>query len=86
MSHAQPWTVLQNAITEIFPHLTPQELQGDASLKELGANSIDRAEIIMITLSQLQLKIPMMNFANAKNIRDILSILEREYQLVHANS
>jgi polyketide biosynthesis acyl carrier protein len=45
------------------------------SLRDLGANSIDRAEIITETMEQLDVAVPMVNFGNAKNIGDIVAVI-----------
>ncbi len=49
----------------------------EMSLRELGANSIDRADILMQTMSDLKLKLSMIEFASAKNIGDIAAIFQR---------
>ena len=63
------------SIREILPDLPADRITPDASLKALGANSIERAEIILETLSTLGLKIPMTKFAEARNLADIAAIL-----------
>jgi polyketide biosynthesis acyl carrier protein len=45
------------------------------SLRDLGANSIDRADIITETMEQLDVSIPMVRFGDAKNIGDIVAII-----------
>ena len=45
------------------------------SLKEIGANSVDRADIIMFTMESLNIRIPMVKFGNAANIGDIVDIM-----------
>ena len=49
----------------------------EISLRELGANSIDRADILMQTMSDLNVKLSMVEFASAKNIGDIASIFQK---------
>jgi polyketide biosynthesis acyl carrier protein len=45
------------------------------SLRELGANSMDRVDIIMETLEELDLVMPMVAFVQAKNIGDIVGVI-----------
>ncbi len=52
------------------------EVEPHQSLKDLGANSIDRADIIMQTLEELALKVPLVEFAGAGNIEGIISIID----------
>jgi polyketide biosynthesis acyl carrier protein len=48
------------------------------SLKALGANSIDRADIIMMTLESLSIHIPLMAMAKADNIADLARIIHEK--------
>jgi polyketide biosynthesis acyl carrier protein len=45
------------------------------SLRELGANSIDRSEIVMLTLESLSLKIPLIQVVKAENMGELASLL-----------
>jgi polyketide biosynthesis acyl carrier protein len=53
-----------------------EKLTYDSSLKELGANSVDRAVILMQTLEQLGVQMPMVVFAGAKNLGDIVQAIQ----------
>lgn len=66
---------LQQNILTVVPELAGNTLGPEDSLRELGANSIDRAEIIIITMASLQIKQPLIAFAKAKNIADLVEIL-----------
>jgi len=65
---------IKDSIVEIFPTLSATEITEIDSLKNLGANSIDRAEIIILTLNRLKLKVPLVQFASAKNIGGLIDI------------
>jgi polyketide biosynthesis acyl carrier protein len=71
---------IRESILEIFPTLSSTQITEEDSLKNLGANSIDRAEIIMLTLGRLQLKVPLVLFAPAKNIGALIDIFDQELQ------
>lgn len=74
MARDHVWQVLKETIIEVFPDFSTHSLKETDSLKELGANSIDRAEIIMLTMSRLNLKIPLITFATAKNLGELVTI------------
>lgn len=59
---------------EVIPALQGHQFQFDDSLRDLGANSVDRSEIIMMTLESLSLNIPMIQLARAENMGDLASI------------
>jgi polyketide biosynthesis acyl carrier protein len=63
--------IIVNHIREVVPELDAHDFQQDDSLRALGANSVDRADIIMMTLESLSLDIPLTELANAANIGDL---------------
>lgn len=65
------WSALIESILEVFPEYAEQKISGTSSLHALGANSVDRAEIIMLTMRRLALKVPLTTFASAKNLQDL---------------
>ena len=67
--------VLKQQIYDIFPEWETQGISRADSLKALGANSIDRAEILMMTMSALKLKIPMVTFGKAKNLGELVDTI-----------
>jgi polyketide biosynthesis acyl carrier protein len=63
---------------EVIPRLETHAFQSTDSLKALGANSIDRADIIMMTLESLALNIPLIHMAKAENIGDLARIIHEK--------
>ncbi len=60
---------------EVIPQLESHNFNLDDSLRELGANSIDRSEIVMMTLESLSLSIPLIHVARAENMGELASII-----------
>ena len=56
---------------EVVFELEDATIKMDDSLRELGANSIDRSEIIMMTLEDLELEVPLVEFAKVPNIGEL---------------
>jgi polyketide biosynthesis acyl carrier protein len=65
-------------IIEILPEVAPEQITMQRSLHDIGANSIDRADIIMNTVAEINVDIPMLEFGRAKNIGDIVEIIHRK--------
>jgi polyketide biosynthesis acyl carrier protein len=63
---------------EVVPRLESHQFQPSDSLKALGANSIDRADIIMMTLESLSLNIPLVELAKADNIGILAGIIHEK--------
>jgi polyketide biosynthesis acyl carrier protein len=60
---------------EVVPSLVGRDFSINDSLSELGANSIDRVEIITMTLESLAQNVPLISFAKAKNFNGLVNIL-----------
>lgn len=78
----QVLSIIRDNIEEILPDIG--DITVDHSLKELGANSIDRAEIIVNTMQELEIKISLIEFRDCKNIGDIIEIMEKEREKANA--
>jgi polyketide biosynthesis acyl carrier protein len=60
---------------EVVPTLETHRFVQDDSLKALGANSIDRSEIVMMTLESLSVSIPLTVVARAENMGELATLL-----------
>lgn len=65
---------------EVIPELEDHEFKPGDRLAELGANSVDRAEIIMMTMEALSLRIPRVELFGAKNIGELVNVLYKKLQ------
>jgi len=68
---------LKTAICEVMTDLDPDLVKRSESLRNLGTNSVDRAMILMQTMEGLGVRLPMIEFAQARNIEDIIAIFEQ---------
>jgi polyketide biosynthesis acyl carrier protein len=76
MDKAYIFSILKKGIAEIMIDVDINSITMQESLKELGMNSIDRAEILLHTMESLQVNVPMMKFATAKNIGEIVDVFK----------
>lgn len=67
--------ILVNHTREVLPEVEDHDFLMKDSLRELGANSIDRSEIIMLTLETLSLSIPLIAVAKAENMGELAGLL-----------
>ena len=80
MNKEQIFSIVKEGIIEVIPELADKPITITDSLKELGANSVDRAEILIRTMAACQLKVPLIKFAEAKNIEELVSIVMKKLQ------
>ena len=71
--------VLKN-IRNVLIDLAAMDIPTGASLKDLGANSIDRADIVVQCLEDLQLAIPLVELRGPSNISGLVSLLYEKLQ------
>jgi polyketide biosynthesis acyl carrier protein len=75
MSKEHVFQTIVGHVREVIPKLETHPFKPTDSLRELGANSVDRADIIMMTLESLELNIPLTALARAENIGELATII-----------
>lgn len=60
---------------EVVPRLETHAFAENDSLRELGANSIDRSEIVMMTLEAMDMEMPLAETVQARNIGELAQLL-----------
>ena len=74
MTKTEIFVIVQNNILEILTNITPESIKPEISMRDLGANSIDRVDVIIKTMSDLSLKVPLVDFGYVKNIGELVDI------------
>lgn len=75
MTQNDVFEIIIRHVREVLPALDNHDFQFSDSLKALGANSIDRSEIIMMTLESMSVNIPLIEMAKAPNIGELAGII-----------
>ena len=74
---AQIFETLKRNIVAVLPDLADHSFVMSDQLVELGANSVDRADIVMTTMDELGLRIPRTELAGARNLGDLVNVFSR---------
>lgn len=82
MNRGEIFSLLVEHAREVVPELEQHQFQWEDRLADLGANSVDRAEIIMMTLEALSLQIPRIELSEARNLGGLAEILYEKMQHV----
>jgi polyketide biosynthesis acyl carrier protein len=69
-------TVRRNVVT-VLPDLDPELVTPDRSLTDLGCNSVDRADIVTMSMQDLDLAVPVSAFQQVQSIGGLVALLER---------
>jgi polyketide biosynthesis acyl carrier protein len=75
MTKQDVFQAVKKNIYEVLPYLVGKEIAIQSSLKDLGANSIDRVEIVTLSMENLNVKIPPTEFGNVNNIEGLVNLL-----------
>ncbi len=82
MNKEEIFEIITRHTREVIPELETHCFQSHDALKDLGANSIDRSEIVIMTLESLSLEIPLIEVAGAGNIGELAGILYEKSQSI----
>lgn len=75
MNKEDIFKVIKRHCCELLPELQSYEFKLSDRLADLGANSMDRADIIIMTMETLSLKIPRVELFKAKDIGGLVDVL-----------
>lgn len=67
--------VVTDSIKTILPQIENADIKGNVHLSDLGADSVDRIEIISIVLKKLKLNVPLNKFSQIRNIDEMIKLL-----------
>ncbi|MFJ8544195.1 phosphopantetheine-binding protein [Streptomyces sp. NPDC093586] len=68
---------VRTSIVTVVPEIGPAEVTREASMADLGCNSIDRAEVIALTLEQLGISVPVADFQGLPDIGSLVDLLRK---------
>ncbi|TCS93653.1 acyl carrier protein [Hazenella coriacea] len=75
MNKQEIFELLVRNICEVLPELEKHHFKPDDRLVDLGADSVDRAEIVTLILEDLSLSIPRVELSGVKNIGELSEVL-----------
>jgi polyketide biosynthesis acyl carrier protein len=75
MSKEVVFSALKKVVSEIMPDIEPERITPEESLRDLGANSVDRMDIVIGVMEELKLKIPLVEFGKVHNIQGLVDLL-----------
>ena len=74
-SEASVFAVVKENVVDILEDVDEAAITLEISLKELGANSLDRAEIVTGSMEDLGLSFPMRELAKISNLGELVTFL-----------
>ncbi|HEX7824739.1 MAG TPA: phosphopantetheine-binding protein [Mycobacterium sp.] len=70
--------VVRRQILDVLPHLDPTQIRREANMSDLGANSIDRMDVVIGAMLELDIQIPAHRLAGIQDIGSLVATLSAE--------
>ncbi|SNY24459.1 phosphopantetheine-binding protein [Paractinoplanes atraurantiacus] len=77
MDDTEVFAAVRAGIAEVLPEVRPDEVDIDGTLTDLGANSIDRAEIVTLAMQRLGVTVPVAEFRDVHDLRSLVDLLAK---------
>lgn len=75
MNFNEQYNRIIDIIIDVVPELGNERIDQQDSFHDLGINSIERTEIIMRLLDELELEIPNRVLIQTKNIQELVAVI-----------
>jgi polyketide biosynthesis acyl carrier protein len=75
MTRDEIYQVIVRSVIEVLPELEDHSFSTSDQLKQLGLDSLDRTDVIVMSLEALNLKIPLIETHGANNIGELAQLL-----------
>jgi len=69
--------VVRRTTLEVLPEISADLVLIDGTLTDLGANSIDRADIVTMSMEALGITVPIREFQSVRDIQSLVDLLRR---------
>lgn len=68
---------VRGSVLEVLPELDAGDVSLDGTLTDLGANSVDRADVVTMSMERLGVTVPVYEFQGVHDIRSLVELLRR---------
>ncbi len=76
MNRDEIFAVIQKNVLDILFELDPSAVTPEGNLTDLGANSLDRADIVTQSMEDLNLNIPLVELGKVKDIPGLIGLFD----------
>ncbi|MFQ3244030.1 MAG: polyketide biosynthesis acyl carrier protein [Arenicella sp.] len=80
MKDEKLFELIQSTIVSVAPAFSDIKIQQSDSLKQLGLNSIERMEVTMIIMEELEVDVPRIELLGPKNISELITLLSTKIE------
>jgi polyketide biosynthesis acyl carrier protein len=69
------FSVVCAQLKEVLPDVTADEIRPETSMADLGANSIDRMDVVVSSQDELGIRVPAAEFSDVRNLQGLVDVL-----------
>jgi polyketide biosynthesis acyl carrier protein len=80
MKDEKLFELIKSTIVSVAPAFSDINIQQSDSLKQLGLNSIERMEVTMIIMEELEVDVPRIELLGPKNISELITLLSTKIE------
>ena len=77
MTQQDVFHTVKKMTLEVLPFIPADDITIGKSLVDLGANSIDRMEVVTRSMEELGIKVPMIEFGKVKDLQGLVDVLHK---------
>lgn len=70
------FVIVRNHLCAIVETIDPSQVSREASMKDLGASSLDMVEVVSCSMRELRVRVPRAELANVRNIGELVDLLD----------
>lgn len=80
MTNDEVFAVVKRRLLEVCPEIPATEVTREASMKELGASSLDMVEVVSVSMRELGVRVARQQLADLRNIGGLVDLLHTAVQ------
>jgi polyketide biosynthesis acyl carrier protein len=77
VNEREVFAVVRESVLQVLPELAGEQVSMDGTLADLGCNSIDRADVVVMSMERLRIAVPVAEFRSVNDIRSLVGVLQR---------
>lgn len=68
---------IRRNVRAVVPEVEAEQIAPDCTLSDLGLNSLDRTEVIILTMAELAISVPVREFHRGDKIAALVEVMRR---------
>ena len=77
MTRTEIFAVVRANIEKVLDGVSRDSVPEEASLRDLGADSLQIVEVVSRSMKELRLRVPRTDLSRARNLKDLVDLFEK---------